>query len=146
MQIAAALGHDGPDDVEPGRNFRDLGMDSLTAVETRNRLKAATGLTLPATLLFDYPTPQAVAEHIHRQLDLGAGSDGDIDPDEREIRRRLATVPLAHLREMGILDALLRLADTDHPAPLSDRTGAPESIDAMDSESLVAHIMSNRLS
>ncbi|MEU0505495.1 type I polyketide synthase [Nocardia sp. NPDC005998] len=145
-QIAAVLGHDGPEDVEPGRNFRDLGVDSLTAVETRNRLKAATGLTLPATLLFDYPTPQAVAEHIHRQLDLGAGSDGDIDPDEREIRRRLATVPLAHLREMGILDALLRPADTDHPAPLADRTGAPESIDAMDSESLVAHIMSNRLS
>jgi acyl carrier protein len=70
--VAAVLGYPGPETVDPARSFSEVGFDSLTAVELRNRLNATTGVRLPATLVFDYPTPNALVQYLR----------GEILPDE----------------------------------------------------------------
>nr|WP_252981026.1 type I polyketide synthase [Streptomyces chartreusis] len=80
-QAAAVLGLAGPDDLSERRAFRDIGFDSITAVDLRNRIASATGLTLPATLVFDHPTPAALAAFLRTLLDdTGPGTSGPAAP------------------------------------------------------------------
>jgi acyl transferase domain-containing protein len=79
-QAATVLGHDSADAVAARRSFREMGFDSLAGVELRNRVAQLTGLKLPATLVFDHPTPAAVAELLGTLLDGGDRSERALAP------------------------------------------------------------------
>ncbi|WAP54160.1 type I polyketide synthase [Streptomyces sp. S465] len=67
-EVAAVLGHADPSEVEPDRAFSEIGFDSLTALELRNRIEKLAGRTLTATLVFDHPSPEALARYLHTEL------------------------------------------------------------------------------
>src|SRR5262249_60328694 len=72
-RVAGALGYPEPEAIDPDRAFKDIGFDSLTAVDLRNRLAKTTGLQLSVTLVFDHPTITALVGHLRGEL-LGAAA------------------------------------------------------------------------
>ncbi|WP_031101637.1 acyl carrier protein, partial [Streptomyces sp. NRRL S-15] len=91
-EVALVLGHASGDSVTSGQAFKELGFDSLTAVELRNRLNEVTGLRLPATLVFDYPTPESLAQYIRDEV---VGTQDDLSPTGVTVTDALDDDPIA---------------------------------------------------
>ncbi|WP_440581277.1 SDR family NAD(P)-dependent oxidoreductase [Streptomyces sp. PT19] len=148
---AKVLGYD-RDEVEPDRAFKDIGFDSMTAVDYRRRLSAALGLDLPATLIFDHATPTALARHLRSEL-LGPDADPltavltDLDrleaaapglPQEEIDRNRLAA------RLQALASRLLAgSGSTDTSAPpgdAGDATDVASRLEDADADDVLAFI------
>jgi NADPH:quinone reductase-like Zn-dependent oxidoreductase len=131
-QAAIVLGHAGAGTVAPEETFKSLGFDSLSAVEFRNRLQAATGLSLPPTAVFDHPTPHALAQFVRGEI---APSEAEADTGAAELMALLARVEkvvdarpegiamdertrVSVLRRVGVLERSLRGASAEDDTDL----------------------------
>ncbi|OBH12730.1 type I polyketide synthase [Mycobacterium sp. E3247] len=131
--VAAVSGHPDGRAIDRDRAFADLGFDSLTGVELRNRLTTATGLALSRTLIFDYPTPAALADHLRQQLFRGDGDESDDD----KLWSALRSIPVAELRRTGLLDKLLLLAGKPEDV-VAEPLISGDEIDSLTPDALIA--------
>jgi acyl carrier protein len=136
--VAAVLGHGSAAAIDPAAPFKDLGFDSLAAVELRNQLAQATGLRLPATLIFDYPSTGAVAGFLLGESEgsTGLAADAALDQAIEGLRRLLDGLPEPEREGADSrLRALLGDAGTDGGEAGDE---AVERIRSADAEELLA--------
>ncbi|MFE0592213.1 SDR family NAD(P)-dependent oxidoreductase [Micromonospora echinospora] len=147
-QVAEVLGYASSTAVGTGQSFTELGFDSLTAVELRNRLTTLAGVSLPATLVFDHPTPEALTAHLMAQLGPGPSAPTLLDELDR-LEAAFSTTPAETLAELTAdeetrtavaarLRALLtrwegEAGDTGSVAPSLDDASDDELFDFIDS-------------
>ena len=130
-QVAVVLGYGNAAAIEPERGFVELGFDSLTAVDLRNRLGAQAGLRLPVTLIFDYPTPVALAGYLReqtRQDEAGAAPALPIGAELDRLQSVLATLTPGDEERRTItarLRTLLSMWTETQPAQSADTTPSP---------------------
>ncbi|MFG2129544.1 type I polyketide synthase [Streptomyces sp. NPDC048751] len=139
-EVAVVLGHDDPAALPTGRPFTDLGFDSLAAVNLRNRLRAATGVRLSASAVFDHPTPAALADHLRRQLVVpAAAAVGSLDEELDRLTGVLAEVSAEDDRRRA-LNRLQALVSRLTPHSDGDRESVSEQLGAASDEEIFRFI------
>ncbi|MFJ3146688.1 type I polyketide synthase [Streptomyces halstedii] len=139
---AAVLGHPGAGPVRPERSFSDVGFDSMLAVRFRNTLCQATGLAVPPTVVFDHPTPDALAGYLDAELSSAPEPPSPLLAELDRLAALLATVPPGAAGTDGVGERLNRLlrgwdrrtgapgGDAPPPGPVDDTATATETATA----------------
>ncbi|MCV7074504.1 SDR family NAD(P)-dependent oxidoreductase [Mycobacterium szulgai] len=125
---ATVLAHPDASALDPDQPFKDLGIDSLSALELRNTMAQHAGLTLPATLIFDHPTPTALTHYLYDKLGTHTTSNGVDDPDELEMQQLIETIPAKQLIKAGVLNLLRDVARSEHSFDTSLHSSDVESM------------------
>lgn len=136
------LGLDDTAQIPLDQSFKSAGLDSLMALELRNRLTGATGLRLAATVTYDFPTPDELAAYLGEQLFPEGEGEQPTTDDEAKIRVAIESIPLASLREFGLLDTLLKLAGLETEAAGSSEDNNENDIRSASVDELVERAMS----
>ena len=140
-EAAAVLGHSTPAAIGVDKEFRSLGFDSLTSVELRNRLSAATGLSLPATLVFDYPTPKELADQLASELLGSAPEDPAITAELDRLEAALAAGTPDDLARFGVVarlrNILAKYGGSDAP---EEETAVADRLSAASTDEVLAFI------
>ncbi|MBC3988451.1 SDR family NAD(P)-dependent oxidoreductase [Streptomyces sp. AC563] len=140
-QVAVVLGFPSVESVESQRAFRELGFDSLTAVELRNRLDAATGLRLPATIVFDHPTPVALARRLRTDVvEDGVSAATPILDELDRIEAAMATISADDVDRPRITTRLqtllLKWGEAEQESPTSGKKAVPDKIQSATSDEI----------
>ncbi|MET8796165.1 SDR family NAD(P)-dependent oxidoreductase [Nocardia sp. NPDC004568] len=139
VQAAAVLGHSSAEATAPDQPFSEIGFDSLGVMEFRNRLRTAVGTQLPATAVFDYPTPEALAGFLRREIAADEDPVQRITAEIESLARSCAVADLSPTDRTGLanrLTTLLRELEGTAPAELDPGAAAAENLDAADDREL----------